>query len=301
MLTMKPDTRRDYNERILRVLVHIQRNLGESLQLEELAGIAFFSPFHFHRVFRGMVGESVKQHVRRLRLERAAVELKSTKRTVTDIAFDAGYQAHEAFTRAFRGAFSHSPTEYRASSSFDTRIENPSDVHFVPGSGAVPFTPLRSQGKAMQVELRTLPKTRIAFVRHVGPYDEVSATWETLTDWAGLNGLFDGETQFFGACFDDPEVTSPERLRYDACITVGGDCEADGEIGIQVLRGGRYAVTLHEGAYSRLGETYAALFGRWFATQSYEPGPAPCFEFYLNDPDSTEPDDLLTEVWVPVV
>ena len=70
-LAVAPGGKRD-RKRILRVLVHIQTHLDENLALDDLARVAHFSPFHFHRVFRGMMGESVKEHVRRLRLERAA-------------------------------------------------------------------------------------------------------------------------------------------------------------------------------------------------------------------------------------
>lgn len=87
---MKPVTLHDYKRRILRVLVHIQQCLDEPLLLDELAAIACFSPFHFHRIFRGMVGESVKEHIRRLRSERAASLLRAGKLPVTEIAFDAG-------------------------------------------------------------------------------------------------------------------------------------------------------------------------------------------------------------------
>jgi len=83
----------------LRVLVHIQQHLDETIELDELAHIAHFSPYHFHRIFRGMVGESLMEHVRRLRLERAAHRLKFTDTSVTNIAFDAGY---ETLTIGFR-------------------------------------------------------------------------------------------------------------------------------------------------------------------------------------------------------
>lgn len=118
---MKPDTKRDYTERVQKVLVYIQQHLGEAPGLDELARIACFSPFHFHRIFRGMVGESVNQHVRRLRLERAAMVLKSSERSIIDVAFDAGYQTHESFTRAFRGAFACSPSGFRAAAATSTR------------------------------------------------------------------------------------------------------------------------------------------------------------------------------------
>ena len=295
---MKPHTRRDWSERILAVLVHIQRNLTEPLSLEELASLASFSPFHFHRVFRGMVGESVHQHIRRLRLERAAGELKTSDRAVTEIAFDAGYEAHESFSRAFRKAFGCSPSTFRASSSMAARAASPARVHFQPDGAQLGFDPLRYEESEMKVEIRQLEPMRVAFLRHTGPYDQVGGTWERLIDWSGAECLFGPDTRYFGLCYDDPEITSPEHLRYDACVSVDESVQPAGEIGVQRLPGGKYAVTLHEGPYNRLGETYAALFGRWFVDQPWQPGPAPCLEFYLNDPDSTEADELLTEIWV---
>ena len=83
--------------------MHIQHHLDEAVSLDELAALAHFSPYHFHRIFRGMVGESVMEHVRRLRLERAAHRLKFSDEPITRIAFEAGYETHEAFTRAFGG------------------------------------------------------------------------------------------------------------------------------------------------------------------------------------------------------
>src|SRR5262249_47959911 len=110
---MRSVTEQAYKQRILRVLVHIQEHLDEDLPLEGLARIACFSPHHFHRLCGAMVGESVKEHVRRLRLERAAYRLQYGNQPVTGIAFDAGYETHESFTRAFRAMFGTSPSCFR--------------------------------------------------------------------------------------------------------------------------------------------------------------------------------------------
>jgi AraC family transcriptional regulator len=295
----KAATRDEYARRILRVLVHVQQNLDAALPLEELAAIACFSPFHFHRIFRGMVGESVAQYVRRLRLERAAMRLKHGKRPVTDIAFEAGYEAHEAFTRAFNAAFGCSPSAFRSAAS-STAIASPSDVHFVAADADMAFHPLTMETESMDVSIKTIPPMRIAFVRHVGPYHEVGEAWERLCDWAGPKGLLGPNSQFFGACYDDPEVTDPAKIRYDACITVDESVTAEGDIGVQTLGGGRYATVLHEGPYEKFGETYAKIYGQWLPANGCEPADPPSLEFYLNDPNTTEPEDLQTEVCVPI-
>ncbi len=113
MASPRAATEQDHKERILRVLVHLQDHLDEALDVEALAEVSHLSPFHFHRVFRALVGETAMDHVRRLRLERAARQLKFTEDPVVQVAFAAGYEAHEAFTRAFAARFGVPPSEYR--------------------------------------------------------------------------------------------------------------------------------------------------------------------------------------------
>ncbi len=296
-----PSTVRDYRERVLRVLVHIQQHLDGELPLGELAGVACFSPFHFHRVFRGMVGESVAQHVRRLRLERAAMHLKHGERPITAVALDAGYETHESFTRAFRAAFGCPPSRFReVAAGATTTLATPSGVHFAEGERQLSFAPLTLKEGEMAAEIKTLAPLRVAFIRHVGPYDEVGETWARLAEWAGANCLFGPDTRLFGACYDDPDVTPRDKIRYAACITLDAPLPPEGEVGMQTIPGGRYAVVLHEGPYQGLGDTYAHLFGRWLAEHHLEPGDPPSLEFYLNDPHDTPAEELLTEVWAPI-
>ena len=99
---MKPDTKSFYVAAVRRAIDRIVSSLDDALDLQSLAREAALSPFHFHRVFRGMVGETPLELHRRLRMERAADRLLGGGETVTAVAFDAGYETHEAFTRAFR-------------------------------------------------------------------------------------------------------------------------------------------------------------------------------------------------------
>jgi AraC family transcriptional regulator len=295
---MRETTLTDYRERILSVLVHIQQNLDAALSIEALARRAYFSPFHFHRVFRGMVGESVMQHVRRLRLERAAMRLKHGDDPVTRIAFDAGYETHEAFTRAFRSMFGVAPSRFRDRARAVSLPPAPSGVHYAAASDTAAIEFREKEARPMQVEVRRIPPMRVAFKRHTGPYMEVGRTWETFVPWLGSQGLLGAETQFIGVGHDDPEVTPPEKVRYDACVTVDDRFEPEGEVGVTTIGDGEYAVTVHHGPYEKLGETYAALCGEWVPRSGRELRAAPCLEFYLNDPESTESEELLTEVCV---
>lgn len=299
---MKTKTQRDYEERILRVLVHIQTHLDHAMDLNELASKAHFSPYHFHRVFRGMVGEPVKEHVRRLRLERAAYRLKATKEPITQVALAAGYETHEAFTRAFKTMFGDSPSSFRRAHKPVPEPSVPSGVHYSPegGAGAFEFEAVKAKENGVKVRTETIAPMRVAFVRHVGPYDQVGTTWQKLMTWAGRNGLLGPNMKAIGIPHDDPEITSPEKLRYDACLVIRREIEPQGDIGVQTIEGGEYAVGTHRGPYEKLNDTYAMLMGQWMPANDREPGQGPCFEVYWNNPQTTRPEDLWTEIYVPL-
>lgn len=101
-MSLREETVKDHNERLNRVLIYIQENIGTRLSLETLADIACFSPFHFHRIFAAYVGETLNAYCCRLRLENAAMKLIYTKELITSIAMSAGYETSVAFAKAFR-------------------------------------------------------------------------------------------------------------------------------------------------------------------------------------------------------
>ncbi len=154
----------------------------------------------------------------------------------------------------------------------------------------------------MKPEMRELQEMKVLFARKTGPYAEVAGkAWDTLMKFAYQHRLLSPATLCIGIGYDDPSVTPEEQLRYDACITFTGDVQPEGEIGLQTIAGGRYAVFLHKGAYSGLYETYRGIFAGWLPTSGYTLREAPCFEKYLNrDPRRTKPENLRTEIWVPL-
>jgi AraC family transcriptional regulator len=298
---MKLTTEQDYKARILRVLVYIQTHLDEAVALEDLAELANFSPFHFHRVFRGMVGESVMEHIRRLRLERAATQLKFNGGSVTVIAFDAGYETLDAFIRAFRNLFGMTPTAFRDANSITALRPAASGISYHPDGDLQDFNPLTEGVFKMDANVKQIPPMRVVFVRDTGPYGQSAAkAWEKLCRWAGPRGLLMGKPMFIGVSYDDPDVTPTDKIRYDACLVATREVQPEGEFGVQEIGGGDYAVAIHKGPYEKLSQTYAALCGQWIPGKGYRLRSLPPFEVYLNDPGSTSPEELLTEVCVPV-
>lgn len=285
---LRETTETDYRARIRRVLAHIQTHLDDPLDLEGLARIAHFSPWHFHRVFRGMTGESVAEHVRRLRLERAAVHLKLSDRSIVRLAFEAGYETHESFLRAFRARFGMNPSVYRR-----TRVGVP-----VAATAVLPDMTQPNGGSLMDVQIKHFEPMRVAAVRHTGPYRDCGAAWNRLMAWAGPRGLAGPDAFCLGISYDDPDVTPADKLRYDACIRVAADVAGEGDVVIMEVAGGDYAMVLHRGSYEGLAEKYYAICGQWAPASGRELGSAPPFEVYLNCVDTTPEEDLLTEVYV---
>lgn len=287
-----------YKERMLLVLGHIQDNLDSALRLEDLARRGGLSPYHFHRVFRGLMGEPLMTHVRRLRLERAALRLRGTRQPIVAIAMDAGYDSHEAFTRAFRQAFGCSPSEHRRGGG-SHQLPSRSGVHYSPDRPFTFRTPSPPRNSS-RVTVESLEPQRVAYIRHLGPYNECGPAWDRLCTWMGKEGYLGSGCRMLGLSHDDPASTAPEKIRYDACITVDDAFQPTPQIRVKTVAGGTYARVTHFGPYAHLDRSYAALFGRWLPRSGRLVRNEPCFEVYLTDPGNTAPADLVTDIYLPL-
>lgn len=152
----------------------------------------------------------------------------------------------------------------------------------------------------MQIQIEKVAPLRVAFVRHVGPYNECHKAWDKLCGWLATEGLLAPGIKFLGLSYDDPEDTPPEKQRYEACVELKSEVTPPPGIGVQTLSGGLYARMTHQGAYETLSRSYGEILGQWLPRQKYKLRNAPSFEVYLNSPDNTSPEDLLTDIHVPL-
>lgn len=279
----KQETRIDYGRRIARVTDHIAENLDESLSVERLAGIAYFSPFHFHRIYREATGETVADTVRRLRLHRAAVELTRDDTALERIASRAGYGTLAAFSRAFSADYGMPPGTYRLRGNL--LPPNPKKQHLAP--------------RPYRVAIEPFAGARLAASEHRGDYQMIGNTFAQLQIWFAARSL--PMTRSFGIYFDDPESVAEKDLRAEAGLVTNAQiADESGKIRVVQIPPMLCASVLHRGPYAELERTYRHLFRDWLPESGYDAADFSCFEEYLNDPRQLPPTEWLTRVYLPL-
>jgi AraC family transcriptional regulator len=284
-------------ERLLPILVYIQANLEQELSLAALAKRANLSPYHFHRLFRAVVGETVKQYVQRLRLEQAAFRLKIQTRSVIDIAFDVGYNSHESFTRAFRRHFGIAPKQYKTENRL-RRLPAP-----MAGTDSALINLQPTTHAISKVRIQALEPLTVAFIRHLGDYRDVDTrVYERLIAWAIAAGLYAGDNLLMGIGHDDPTLTAPDKLRFDACLSVPAPFDPVDDIGCQMLAGGCYATATYVGPYGPdLYQAYAAIFTHIHNHPDYLLVGLPAVEIYRTTHINPEYELNHTEIYLPIL
>lgn len=311
---------REYWARINRAIDYIEANLAKEMTLKDIASAAFFSPYHFHRIFKGLMGEPVHQFVQRVRLERAARFLISDRRTsVTRIAMECGYQNPAAFSRAFRAVFGCSPSQWRRGGYLKSKngmVEGKNGKEGAEGTGYPEgesgdtlrlMTRRDPMSKAFEMDVRVedLPEVTIAYVRHVGPYAGDSELFQGLFGrlfaWAGPRNLIrPPETQIVSIYHDDPGVTDEQNLRTSVGLSVPADTEVSGEIGKLTMAAGTYAQARFELLPNQYQAAWEAVYGGWLPGSGYQPDDGPAFERYLNGPEEHPEGKHIVEICLPV-
>ena len=274
-----------YEKRLMRVLEYIHANPAGDLSLDRLADVAAMSRFHWHRVFHAMTGETCAQATRRIRLHRAACWLVQSDDAVAVIAKRCGYPKVPSFTRAFGEAFGMSPGRFRRRGDLTSPI-----AHIVKGENTM-----------FPVEISDQPARRMAAMAHQGPYLEIGRAFEQVASVFSSRNLWPQAKGMLGIYYDDPGSIAPEMLKSHAGIVVDDAFEIPEPLEDVQVPSGKMAVMHYKGPYAGLKAAYDHLFGQWLPNSGEEARDAPCFEVYLNDPKDTAPDDLLTDVCVPLV
>lgn len=300
-------TREDYSLRINIIVEYINNHLDENIDLETLAAISNFSPYHFHRIVKAFLGEPIGAFITRMRVETAA-RLRYTDMPVKDIAYHVGYNVPSSLSKVFKLFYGISPINYKNNKTYT--IMKPLTIN-----------------SNMELKERTVnlaPKQAI-YIRLIGDYmkNDYCLAWQKLWGYVRELGMFsaemecicndkdksdiigrmlrEGKIEHLCIYHDDPKVTKDNRLRTDVCLTLPKEVKPKGEIGVKQIQGGRYAIYCYQGPYNNLGTVYDTIYGKYLPESGYQLDSRPGFEVYINDPECTVPEKLQTEICVPIL
>ncbi|MFD2180039.1 AraC family transcriptional regulator [Veronia pacifica] len=286
---MKKNTEDNYLKRLYQVIDYIYSHIDESLDVNRLAEVACMSPYHFHRIYRSVIGEPVNATVRRLRLHKSAAMLLRSEHALLDVAVASGYRSSEAYNRAFKKEFGQTPGQFRVQgeeqnipSVFSQRM----------------MTSEESDHTMYDTELENFEGLKLVGIRHLGDYMNIGQVFEKLLMSAGQYQWFRQDTRMIGIYYDDPSSVPVEDRRSMACMTLPKGAEIPEGRGLEVLDvpAGKTVSLLFKGSYAELEKPYNWLFGEWLPSSGLEMENFPAFEEYLNDSRVTPPSELMTRI-----
>lgn len=275
----------DYHERLARVTAHIHDHLDQALALEELAEIACLSPYHWHRVYHALYGETIAATIRRVRLHRATGYLANTTLAVAQVARRCGYPNTQSFTRAFASAYGMAPAQYR-------RVGG----HALFRQHSAPAAP---DGYA--VEIRYVDAVTLAGVAHTGSYMRIGKAFEHAFAAMAAARQVHEHTRWLAAYHDDPAALPEAQLHAWAGLSLDPGAQAPAPLQTRTLGGCTCAVLRHRGPYATMGAAYQWLYGQWLVQSGHAALDQPVFEEYLNNPRHTAPAELLTDICLPLL
>jgi len=306
-------SRQEYRARINRVMDYIEKHIDQPIDLCKLANIAHFSPYHFHRIFSVVTGETPNNFLLRIRIEKAAYLLQVHKdQSITDIAYRCGFNNVSTFSRTFRKYWGITAKEFRqkekAVFTKDGLLYSKNgqliskngkmDVHFNAQFCNVEIQKLMFMNT--KIEVKEMPELKVIYCRHMGAFNQIGKAYQKLMMWAGPRGLLNfPETKSLTVYHDDPSITSIDKVRQDACITVTGDVKVEGEIGKGTVEGGKYAVgrfEVNEREFQQAWNTMCA----WFTESGYQPDDKSTYELYHNNFEDHPEKKHIVDICIPV-
>ena len=282
----KTSSREEYQKRVNIIVEHINNNLDHELNLNTLAELSHFSPYHFHRIVRAFLGEPIGAYITRIRVETAARLLRYSDLPVNEIAANVGYDVPSSLTKAFKQYYGISPIDYRNNKEYII-INRPE---------------MKSDFKLNEPTIVEIQPKKAIYIHRKGNYSEVDypGTWKLLWKFVMENNLFSNDMEHIGMYHDDPKVTEPGKLRTDICLAITKPAIPKGEVGVKEIAGGKYVVFNYKGSYQKLEDAYNYIYANWLPDSGYELRNIPMFEIYRNNPADTNPEDLQTAIYLPI-
>jgi AraC family transcriptional regulator len=274
----KEETQHAYHKSINQVLLYIQEHLNEPTNLKTLADIVHISPYHFHRIFKSTIGESLAEYVQRLRLEYVAEQLKTSHFSLNELAERAGYSSEQALSRAFKKYFNLPPSVFKASF-----LEEKFNKELIPRI-------CRVAEKNIIMLRETEPDILSRGSKITDAIEQ--RNWQKLYMYAMVNRLLSESSESLEIIKDG--------IFYPA-LTTTTFLTSDDHVDSVQLSEGTYAIFTHIGNTDRLPELYDAIIHYWLPTSKYVLSSGFPYIKYLNHASVIQESELLSEVYIPLI
>ncbi|WP_041138267.1 AraC family transcriptional regulator [Beduini massiliensis] len=295
----------EYQHRINKVQDYIEAHPFESFTLAELAHVAGFSKYHFHRIFKAVTHESLSQYVHRFKLEKATHLLgQRDDMSITDIAYHLGFTDSAVFSRSFKQMYKISPNDYRKN--YRKNCKDQYNISRYNQSVSDMGKSVSKEKVRGQVEIVKVEKMRVAYVRFTGNYGELaeqfSALLNRLFKIAQEQHLLDEKTKVLSVYHDHPEFTEPDYFKTSIAVTIAEDVKVDENCGLGVMElpAGQYLVGHFYIEQDHYSAAWDYIYEEWLTTSGYVPCDSCPFEMYMND-HSVDPNNMhLVDIYLPV-
>ncbi len=296
--TMKGNkTSSEYTRRINLAIKFISDNINSRISLDDVASASFFSPYHFHRIFHSIVGETVNDFIIRKRMELAASRIVcKSELSITEISTMGGFSSSANFSKAFKLYFGVTPGQLRnparVKSSKIGKIYSKYGKEFDPQSLYSQFVTETEHFNSdtlekllMNIKVQDLDARHVAYLTTPGGYEleSIFNTWDKLSSWAVANGIHDHETRRYAILHDNPMVTPVDKCRYDATVEIDPSLTVAAPFATQLIPAGKYGVAYYKGDGDKVGNFYMELYSKWLPNSGFEPDDYPPLAHYLND------------------
>ena len=295
----------DYKTRINRAFEFIDNNLASNLSLTTVSEAAFYSPFHFHRVFKFVTGETLNEYITRQRIEKAAATLLHTSSKSMEVAHMYGFSDSSSFSRAFKKYFGVSPSEFKKQNpnrhskirQLNSKIgqEYPAYEKYI-----CIITELKKWTEMnAKIEIKETPKLNLAGITHVG-VNGIENAFEKLTKWANPKGLLkSSEAKMGRVFFDSFKVTAPDKVRMSIFFTTDAPFEPEGEVNKLTINNGKCIVGRFEITPDEFEKSWTSLF-IWMNENGYKKGSENPYEIYQNDFRKHPAKKLIVDLYIPI-
>ncbi|OEJ99885.1 AraC family transcriptional regulator [Roseivirga misakiensis] len=304
MSSSREEVKGDYKNRVDRVFKYIDKNLDGDLALNKVAEVAFFSPFHFHRVFKSITGETLNAYVTRKRIEKAAAKIIHNRQTITELSVNYGFSDNSSFTRTFKKFYGVSPTEFQKQNpnkfSKIRQLNRKNGQAYPDTEKYICIIDNHKNWIKMNanIEVKTLPKLELAYVSCIGS-ENVENAYAELVRWATPKALIDEKTRMVTIYHDSFKVTEASKVRISACIVLNEPINIDAIVGKTCTEEGKYIVGRFEIEPFEFEKAWTGV-SIWMSENGYKKADRNGFDIYYNNYREHPEGKFIVDLCMPV-